>query len=113
MPGGDFKVSEVESLIAKLAQDYPFLDGRWAKRMIRAYGTEAWDVLGAAKAVSDLGQDFGATLTEAEAIWMRDKEFARAAEDVVWRRSKLGLRMTQAQIEALDVWFKDQARVAA
>ncbi|MFT6785317.1 MAG: glycerol-3-phosphate dehydrogenase [Dinoroseobacter sp.] len=44
---------------------------------------------------------------------MRDKEFARAAEDVVWRRSKLGLRMTQAQIEALDVWFKDQARVAA
>jgi glycerol-3-phosphate dehydrogenase len=113
LPGGDFKVNEVEDLIAKLQAEYPFLDARWAKRLIRAYGTEAWDMLGTAKAASDLGTDFGASLTEAEAIWLRDKEFARAAADVVWRRSKLGLRMTEAQIEALDIWFKDQARVAA
>lgn len=113
LPGGDFKVGEVDTLIAKLNADYPFLDARWAKRLIRAYGTEAWDVLGPAKTAADLGTDFGATLTEVEAIWLRDREFARAAADVVWRRSKLGLRMTQVQIETLDQWFQDNARVAA
>ncbi len=113
LPGGDFAVHEVQSLIAKLNADYPFLDPRWAKRLIRAYGTEAWDVLGDAKEAADLGTDFGASLTEAEVIWLRDREFARAAADVVWRRSKLGLRMTEAQIDALDQWFEDKSQVAA
>ena len=113
LPGGDFKVSEVDDKMAQLEADYPFLTQRWAKRLIRAYGTDAWKLLGNAKAIADLGQDFGATLTEAEVHWLHDKEYARAAEDIVWRRSKLGLRMDPAQIAALEAWFQTKGSVAA
>ncbi|MBO9398472.1 glycerol-3-phosphate dehydrogenase [Shimia sp. R9_2] len=102
MPGGDFQVHEVEGKIAALQSRYPFLTPAWAKRLIRAYGTEAEIMLGDAKEAADLGIDFGATLTEAEVRWLMEKEYARAAEDVVWRRTKLGLRLSEAQIEALN-----------
>ena len=55
----------------------------------------------AANIAADLGEDFGANLTEREVAWLMDKEFAKTAEDVIWRRSKLGLRFTYAQIERL------------
>lgn len=105
LPGGDFKVTERDHLVTDLRADYPFLDARWALRMVKAYGTEAKDILGEAKAATDLGQDFGATLTAAEVKWLIAREFARTAEDVVWRRSKLGLRMTADQIAALDAFL--------
>ena len=59
-------------------------------------------VLGSATSAEDLGEDFGATLTDAEVRWLVSKEYARSAEDIVWRRSKLGLRMTPEQIARLD-----------
>ena len=73
--------------------------------MVRAYGTESWDLLGDAKTADDLGRDFGATLTKQEVRWMIDKEYVHRAEDVVWRRSKLGLRMQKGEIEVLDNWI--------
>jgi glycerol-3-phosphate dehydrogenase len=106
MPGGDFPVDGVEPLIADLRQTYPFLDDRWARRLIRAYGTEARDVLGNAKTAEELGQDFGATLTAAEVDWLMDREFARTAEDVLWRRSKLGLRTVEAS--ALETYMTER-----
>ncbi|MBV6636070.1 MAG: glycerol-3-phosphate dehydrogenase, partial [Mameliella sp.] len=66
---------------------------------------EAAKVLGDAKEAADLGRDFGATLTEAEVTWLMTHEYARTAEDVVWRRNKLGLRLDAGQIEALDAWM--------
>ncbi|MAW86002.1 MAG: glycerol-3-phosphate dehydrogenase [Phyllobacteriaceae bacterium] len=105
LPGGDFPVDGVPALRARLCQAYPFLDERQAARLVRAYGTEALAVLRDAKSAGDLGRDFGAGLSEREAEWLMDREFARTAEDVVWRRSKLGLRMTQAQISALEGWM--------
>lgn len=105
MPGGNFKVDQVEGLIAALARDYAFLDERLAKRLIRAYGLEARAVLGDARSVEDLGQHFGANLYEREVRWLMDCEYARAAEDVVWRRSKLGLRMSADEIKILDDWM--------
>ncbi|WP_342070827.1 glycerol-3-phosphate dehydrogenase [Yoonia algicola] len=105
LPGGDFKVTDRDQLVTDLAADYPFLDARWALRLIKAYGTEARAILGDAKAVGDLGQDFGATLTEAEVKWLMAREYACSAEDIVWRRSKLGLRMTPDQIAALDAFM--------
>ncbi len=113
LPGGDFKVSAVAGKIAQLQSEYPFLTESWAKRLIRAYGTDAWQILGAATSLGDLGRDFGATLTEAEVIWLRDKEYARTAEDIVWRRSKLGLRMDRAQIAVLEAWLQTKPSVAA
>lgn len=102
MPGGDFEVHEVETLIETLHRDYPFLTPAWAKRLIRAYGTDAQRMLGSAKTIADLGCDFGATLCEVEVRYLMVNEFATTAEDIVWRRSKLGLRMDKAQIAMLD-----------
>ena len=105
LPGGDFKVTERDQLVADLQKDYPFLDARWALRLIKAYGTEARDILGNAEAAADLGTEFGARLTAAEVRWLMEREYACTAEDVVWRRSKLGLRMSQDQIAALDAYM--------
>ncbi len=64
-------------------------------------------MLGAATSERDLGAAFGATLTEAEVRYLIEQEWARTAEDVVWRRSKLGLRLTSAEIGALDAWMQE------
>ncbi len=103
IPGGDFPVGDVDKLIDDLRRDYAFLDGRWARRLIRAYGTDAKLIMGEAKTAADLGQDFGATLTAAEVDWLMAHEFARTAEDILWRRSKLGLRDTDA--DSLDAYM--------
>ena len=108
MPGGDFPVDGMENLVRELRSKFPFLDQRWALRLIRAYGTDAAVLLGSAACIADLGKDFGASLTEAEVRWLMDNEFAQCAEDIVWRRSKLGLRMTPEQVQALDEWMLAQ-----
>ncbi|PTX54814.1 homodimeric glycerol 3-phosphate dehydrogenase (quinone) [Litoreibacter ponti] len=113
MPGGDFKVADVDKLIAELKRDFGFLDDFWAKRLIRAYGTEARLILGTARKPEELGESFGATLTAREITWLMENEYARRAEDVVWRRSKLGLRMSEAEIQKLDDWMTAQTAAAA
>jgi glycerol-3-phosphate dehydrogenase len=113
LPGGDFPVDGVGTLIADLRAARPFLSKRWAKRLVRAYGTEAGAVVDGAATPADLGRDFGATLTEAELRWLIRHEYARSAEDVVWRRSKLGLRLTPEQIAAIDAFMADEVPALA
>ncbi|MFU8883174.1 MAG: glycerol-3-phosphate dehydrogenase, partial [Rhodobacterales bacterium] len=108
LPGGDFPVDGFDDLVARLQKSAPFLSAREARRLVRAYGTEAFDILGDAQSAADMGQDFGAGLRENEVRWLMTHEFARCADDVVWRRSKLGLRMDAAQIAALDAWMLAQ-----
>lgn len=108
LPGGDFPVDGVDALISDLAERYPFLDTFTARRLIRTYGTEAPAILGDAKTAADLGREFGAGLTEKELGWLMGNEYARTAEDVVWRRTKLGLRLSADQIAALDAWMADR-----
>lgn len=108
LPGGDFPVDGVGALSDQLRTAYPFVDDRWAKRLIRAYGTEAIEILGTAQTINDLGQTFGSNLTETEVRWLMRHEYACTAEDIVWRRSKLGLRMTGEEIAALDAWMAAQ-----
>ena len=108
LAGGDFAVGDVGRLIRELKARYSFLSDYTCRRLIRAYGTEAPLVLGGAQRPADLGQSFGAGLSEAEVRWLMDKEYARTAEDVVWRRSKLGLRMSAGEIAALDQWMASQ-----
>ncbi len=109
LPGGDFALAEKPALIARLRANHPFLTETWARRLIRSYGTDAEAILGRATSAEALGRDFGATLTEAEVRWLMTHEWARRAADVVWRRTKLGLRLTPDQIEALDDWMLSQA----
>ncbi len=111
LPGGDFTVAGVPDLLQKLRADYPFLTDFWSTRLIRAYGTDAWNLLGTASRTEDLGVDFGATLTEAEVRWLMTQEFARAAEDILWRRSKLGLRIDAGGAAALADWMRTHGPV--
>ena len=111
LPGGDFSALKVAALREALCGDYPFLTMPWAARLVRTYGTEARTILGRATSAADLGRDFGATLTETEILWQIEKEWARSAEDVLWRRTKLGLRLTQDQTTALAAFMAEaQAR---
>ncbi len=105
LPGGDFPVDGQGAQVMALQAAYPFLTDFWAVRLVRAYGTLAPEMLGTATDAAALGQDFGATLTEAEVRWQMDREWARTAEDVIWRRTKLGLRLDAAQVAALEAWM--------
>ncbi|NOR32229.1 MAG: glycerol-3-phosphate dehydrogenase [Sulfitobacter sp.] len=107
LPGGDFPVNGVADLTSKLAAQFPFLTPAWATRLIKAYGTDAFEMLKGATSQTDLGQNFGSNLTAQEVLWLIKNEYARKADDVVWRRSKLGLRMTAQEIEMLDVWMAE------
>ncbi|MFV0358335.1 glycerol-3-phosphate dehydrogenase [Tropicimonas sp.] len=113
LPGGDFPVDGVDALIARVRHAYPFLDAAWAERLVRAYGTEVPEVLGAASSADDLGRGFGHSLSEREVVWLMDREFAATAEDVLWRRSKLGLRLSAAEVEALEDWMHARRTIAA
>ncbi|MGB9117597.1 glycerol-3-phosphate dehydrogenase C-terminal domain-containing protein, partial [Bradyrhizobium sp.] len=105
LPGGDMDVSAVATLSAELARNFPFLTAAHANRLAHAYGTRASKLLGNAKSAGDLGQWFGASLTEAEVRYLMRTEWACTAEDIVWRRSKLGLRLTPLEIAAIDDWI--------
>jgi glycerol-3-phosphate dehydrogenase len=107
LPGGDFPVQGFESLAAGLLRDYPWLEAAQGRRLARAYGTRARQILGRAASAAELGRDFGAGLSEAETRYLMREEWAQEAVDVVWRRSKLGLRLTRDQIAALDVFMAD------
>ncbi len=108
LPGGDFPVDGVPNLEATLKGRYGFLDDRWASRLVKAYGSEAPEVLGDAKTAADLGQHFGSGLTAREVDWLITNEWVREASDVLWRRSKLGLRLSKAEAEALETYIKDK-----
>ena len=105
LPGGDMDVSAVVALTAELMREHPYLAHAHANGLAHAYGTRATKLLGNSKSMSDLGKCFGDTLTEAEVRYLMTNEWAVTAEDVVWRRSKLGLRLTPSDISALDDWM--------
>ena len=107
LPGGDFNIEDLESLINKLSKKYNFLDQKWALRLIKAYGTDAFELLGDCENSKDLGVSFGATLTEKEVIWLIKNEYAKTADDIIWRRSKLGLRLSDQEIVILSNWIND------
>ncbi len=102
LPGGDFGALEFDAQVASLQVDFPFLQAKHAVRLVRAYGTDARKLLAGAQSLEDLGHCFGFNLYEREVRWLVDQEWARSAEDIVWRRSKLGLRLTKDEIAALD-----------
>jgi glycerol-3-phosphate dehydrogenase len=114
LPGGDFAHNELDGLVLNLRTQWPFLTEATARRLVRAYGTRANAVLGAARAMSDLGQNFGADLTAAEVQYLIAHEWARSANDILWRRTKLGLHMSQMQRDALGAFLAGAgARAAA
>ncbi len=110
LPGGDFPWDGVDELKQALRADYRFLPAARAERFIRTYGTRSWRLLDGAKQAGDLGRDFGSGLTAREVDYLRRSEWARTGEDILWRRTKLGLRLKKHQAEELDSNLAGQDR---
>jgi glycerol-3-phosphate dehydrogenase len=113
LPGGEFEPDELPALTQRLAHRYPFLEAPHAARLVRAYGARAARALGQARSAADLGRHFGATLTEAEVRYLMSQEWAATAEDVLWRRSKLGLHLSRDEAAALEAWMRETLPSAA
>jgi glycerol-3-phosphate dehydrogenase len=98
LPGGDFGPDGFPALLAEFQRDFPLLPGSLCTRLLRSYGTRAWSIF-------TLGQDpgpaIGADLHAAEVDYLRREEWAESAEDVLWRRSKLGLRFDAGALDRL------------
>jgi len=94
LPGGDLPHADFAAFLASVRKRWPFLPLPLARRLAHAYGTRISDVIGPAKSLDDLGTHFGAGLTRAEIDYLRAHEWAQSAEDILWRRSKLGLHMS-------------------
>lgn len=101
LPGGDFAIDGLAALIADLRQEFRFLSPDQADRVARAYGTRARLWLS-----QEQGADFGAGLRQAEVDYLVANEWARTAEDILWRRTKLGLGMDAEQQMALTLYLQ-------
>ena len=102
LPGGDIADADFERFAGEMARRFAWLPATTVRRLCRAYGTRIDRVLKDAKGINDLGQNFGADLYEREVAYLIQQEWAYSAEDILWRRSKLGLHMTADQCAALE-----------
>ena len=87
--------------MTKTRKSRPFLSEEHARRLVRTYGTRVERVLGPARRLQDLGPCLGADLTGAEVRYLMDREWAQTEDDVLWRRTKLGLRFSPEEREKL------------
>ena len=101
LPGGELGGRSLEAYDAELARRYPWLPAPMRGRLLHAYGSDVPALLGDAQGLADLGAAYGAGLTAREIDWLVREEWARRAEDVLWRRSRLGLHMDAAQRAAV------------
>ncbi|MCB2079808.1 MAG: glycerol-3-phosphate dehydrogenase [Novosphingobium sp.] len=108
LPGGEFPVDGIDDLKRAIASAHPFLADNHLDRIARSYGNRAFSWLAKAKVWGDLGRQFGAGLTEAEIDYLVREEWARTAEDVLWRRTKLGLHMSIGQRNDVAQHFLDK-----
>jgi len=110
LPGGGFPVLSFDDEVKQLHTRYGFLSAKTAMRLVRAYGLDAAELLGEAGSLEDLGTAFGADLYQREVDWLMAREWARCADDVLWRRSKLGLRLSAEEVEKLDAYMASALR---
>ena len=109
LPGGDFERGGRAVVERRIGARFPFLSASHVRRLVRCYGTRAEVLLGAARSLADLGPEFGADLTAAEVDYLMREEWARTAEDVLWRRTKLGLYVSDREKEVLADWMAAKA----
>lgn len=105
LPGGDLEMS-LDAFAMKLQQDYPFIGANLARRFANSYGTLTHTLLDKVNAEDELGQHFGNQLYQVEVDYLINHEWARSAEDILWRRTKLGLELTSDQVTALESYIQ-------
>lgn len=101
LPGGDLPRGDLDAFVAEAQRRWSFLPAATVERMARAYGTRMELILGSADSLAMLGQPLGADLTAAEVDYLQRQEWALSVEDILWRRSKLGLALSADQTEKL------------
>ena len=121
MPGGDLSPFigatrrpdlDIAVFIDRMRERYPWLDPALLRRYARCYGSRMAVLLGNTTQPADLGREIAPGLFEAELRYLIDHEWARTADDVLWRRTKIGLRASAAQRAAVDGWMLDNVRAA-
>lgn len=105
LPGGDLDGQDFADFLAGLGRHWPGLEPEWLARLARRHGSRTAEVLGDARTMADLGEHFGGGLYEREVDYLMRREWAREADDVLWRRTKCGLWATAAQRERLAGWM--------
>jgi glycerol-3-phosphate dehydrogenase len=108
LPGGDFAYDGIEALISSVRTTWPFLSEATAHRLVRAYGTRVNRILGSARSMNDLGPNLGQDLTAAEVRYLMQYEWARSANDILWRRTKIGLHMSKAERDAVAAFISGE-----
>ena len=101
LPGGEFPHDGFDALVSETHRARPFLSEQQVRRLVAAYGTRVERVLGPARTLEELGPNLGADLTGVEVLYLMQREWAQTADDVLWRRSKLGLRFSREEREQL------------
>ncbi|MCP9221573.1 glycerol-3-phosphate dehydrogenase [Erythrobacter sp. LQ02-29] len=107
LPGGRMP-DGFDAFVADAARRYPWMGPRMRLRLARAYGNRMHRWLGETHGMADLGARMGGDLYAAELAYLAEHEFARTAQDALWRRSKLGLHLTAGEIERVERWFQEQ-----
>ena len=97
LPGGDFQGRTADAIFADLARDYPDIGPEILRGIFRRHGTLARTLLGDARTPADLGLDLGGGLFAREIAYLKANEWARTTDDILWRRTKCGLVLTEAE----------------
>jgi glycerol-3-phosphate dehydrogenase len=112
LPGGGFDPRETQGFIEECSAKYPFLQHAAIERLVRAYGSRIDEALDEAQSMDDLGEHMGGNLYACELEYLVAQEFAVNAEDVLWRRSKLGLHLDDAAKARVENWFASWTKAA-
>ncbi|MET3108326.1 glycerol-3-phosphate dehydrogenase [Oxalobacteraceae bacterium GrIS 2.11] len=106
LPGGDIPRGNFDAFLIETQRRYPWLAPELSKRYAHQYGSRITQLLGAASAMADLGEELCAGLFECEAQYLVEHEWALCSEDILWRRTKLGLAATTESVARLDAWLE-------
>ena len=107
LPGGDIPNADFDAFVASLQRDLPWAPEDVAHHYARLYGSRVEKIINGARSLKGLGQHFGGTFYEAEATYLRTHEWAQTAEDILDRRTKHGLHLSQQQRESLARYLND------
>ncbi len=107
LPGGDFPIQSYNKKCREFCQTFDFLPEKTAQRLFKCYGTRAYKILHHAKNLDDLGQSFSHGLYQKEVEYLIQNEWAYSADDILWRRTKLGLEFKQFEADKLSAWIKN------
>lgn len=112
LPGGDMDRSDYEEFRNRMKQDYPWMPRELRRHYGRLYGTRIDRIVAGAKSLDGLGQHFGGALYEAEVAYLMANEWAQTAEDILWRRTKHRLHLTEEEQASFTKWFEKQREAA-